>query len=128
MVTAPFDYQEMIDAADELLAEFGRDVKLIRTASTPTDVTKPWRGEDTTADTELPGVRAACVPWMSEDDADSVRHGVQFVIISATSIPSNDGETFDQMLDEDGGLWHLHDCDVIKPGPTRVLYVFKGEQ
>ncbi len=127
MVAPAFDYSDLVATADELLQEFGRQVTFIRTATTPTDATKPWRGEVVMDDTTLTGVWAAIVPFMSEDDKDSVRYGIKMVIVSGSSFPSNDAETFDRLVDADGGSWHLHDCDIVDPGGTRVLYTFKAE-
>lgn len=128
MVAPAFDYADMVATADELLQEFGRNVTFFRTGSTPADSTKPWRKENTGTDTTLSNVRAAVIPFTSDDDKDSVRYGTKMVIVSASSFPSNDAETFDGMIDADGGRWHLHDCDIINPGGVRVLYTFKAEQ
>ncbi len=127
MTATPFDYTEMVATADELIQEFGRQVTFVKTSSTPSDVTKPWRGEVVADDSTLSGVWAAIVPWMSEDDKDSVRFGIKVCIVSASSFPSNDGETYDRVVDADGGAWHLHNCEIINPGGVRVLYIFRAE-
>ena len=50
------------------------------------------------------------------------------VIVSASVFPNDDGEQFTEMVDADGSVLHLHNAEVINPGGTRVLYVFKGEK
>jgi hypothetical protein len=126
-MVAPFDYAELLTDIDELMAEFGRGVQFVRTSSTPNDSAKPWRGEKLSEDVATSGI-AAVVPFMSEDDRDSVRFGVKMVIVSASVFPSNDGELYDAMIDADGSRWHLFDAEMINPGDTRLLYTFKAEQ
>lgn len=123
-----FDYAEMVAVADELIEEFGRQVSFIRTSATLADPTKPWRGENVAGDTRLDNKWAAVVPYESADDKDSVRFGVKMCIVSASQFPSSDGETFDQMIDSDGSLWHLKDADILNPGTSKVLYTFRCTQ
>lgn len=123
-----FDYSKMVAAAIKLIAKFGRQVTFFRFSTTPNDPTKPWRAEDVTQDQSITGIWAALVPWQSDDDKDSVRYGVKMVYVAAPSFPDDDGELFDGMIDADGGVWHLHDANVINPGGTRVLYTFRAEQ
>ena len=71
-MTDAFDYAEIVATADEILAEFGRQVKFIHSSHQPKDPTKPWRGAQAVPQGFVQGV-AAVVPWMSEDDKDAVR-------------------------------------------------------
>lgn len=128
MTAAPFDYDDLVATADELLQEFGRQVTFIQTATTAADPDKPWRGSDTTAAVTKPNVWAALVPWVSADDKDSVRYDVQMAIVSASSFPESNGELFDQLIDSDGSVYHLHDADIVAPGTVRVLYTFRAEK
>lgn len=128
MAVPPFDYADLVATADELLQEFGRQVTFIQTATAAADPDKPWRGSDITAGVTKSNVWAALVPWVSADDKDSVRYDVQMVIVSASSFPESNGELFDQLIDSDGSVYHLHDADIVAPGAVRVLYTFRAEK
>lgn len=127
-MTDVFDYSEIVASADEILAEYGRQVTFIKTSAVPADPARPWGVSQQSTETTLLGVWAAVVPWMSEDDKDSVRYDIKMVIVSASGFPNNDGDLFDQMIDADGSVLHLHDANVVNPGGTRVLYIFRGEK
>lgn len=124
----PFDYTELVADADEIIAEFGRQVTFIKTTSVPRDSSRPWRGPSVSNDTVLNDRWAAVVPYTSDDDKDAVRAGVKMVIVSASQFPDDDGELFDKMTDSDGSTWDLHNAQVINPGSVRVLYIFRTEQ
>lgn len=128
MAVTPFDYGEMREAADELIEEFGRQVSFVKLGSTPADAQRPWRGEDITSDNRLDGKWAAIVPYDSKDDKDSVRFGIMICIVSGSQFPSNDGETYNALIDADGSLWHLHDAQIVNPGAMKVCYIFRAEQ
>lgn len=128
MTVAPFDYSEIIATADELLQEFGRQVTFRRFTTTAANPSKPWGAENQSLDTVLNNVWAAVVPFTSEDDPDAVRFEIKMIIVSASSFPSHDGETFDEMIDASGEVYHLHGVEIVNPGPVPVLYIFKGEQ
>jgi len=123
-----FNYADMVATADSLIEEFGRPVSFFKTSVTPNDSAKPWRTEQTSTDEQIDGIMASIVPYMSEDDKDSVRYGTKMVIVSASQFPDDDAEDFDGLIEADGARWHLHDCEIVNPGGTRVLYIFKAEQ
>lgn len=128
MTATPFDYADLVATADELLQEFGRLVSFRRFTTTAADTSKPWGAQNQSVETLISNVWAAVVPFTSDDDKDAVRYETKMVIVSASSFPSHDGETFDEMIEANGEVYHLHAVDIINPGSTPVLYIFKGEQ
>jgi hypothetical protein len=128
MATKPFDYTKIIAVADKLIKRFGRQVTIYLVASAPANPLKPWRGEDTAATGKLEGIWAAIVTWEDDDDKGAVRAARKVALIPATQIPLNNGEYYNTLIDDDASVWHLRDCDVIKPGASRVLYIYTCER
>jgi hypothetical protein len=128
MASGPYDYTRIIATANKLIKRFGRQVTLQQNGTVPAVAGKPWRESTKASRFKLEDVWAAIITWDDEDDKDSVRYGKKVALISATQIPGDDGEHYDTMVDSDNSTWHLHDCEVIQPGASRVLYIYVCER
>ena len=120
-----FDYSEVRAVAKELIDEFGRSVSITNQSSTPADSSAPWAAQTSTV-TAVSG-KAAFVSTsdlgITTDDIDDVKRTDQVALFAAADDGSNDLEDFDILVD--GGVnWRIVHTEVLKPGGTRLLYMF----
>ena len=120
------DYTEFSQLAQELIAENGRDVTLQKLDATATDASKPWKGAGAPTVAQSKAVPAVFVPAsgsglgrdiVKEELLDRVE---QVALVAPTDVSL---EGFHIILD-DGVRWNIDWAQVLKPGPTVVLYVF----
>lgn len=113
-----FDYSELADDAEELLEEFGRDVKFHppRTAS---DADAPWA-----PDTEATPVTAKAV--VADYGKALQREGVvqredKRVLVSAKHFGSVELTT-EWTVTDGAKRYTVVDVDEVAPGDTRIIY------
>lgn len=127
-----FDYQEMLDVANELIQETGRQVKLQKYDTVPVDPAKPNLGS-TNVSSELPGVWAT---FLSTKAAES-QWGLGFISddfvkrfksIALVAGRAEDLKRYTTLIDVDGVVYRIGSAEVLKPGSLTLLYAFGLEQ
>lgn len=120
------DYTEFAQLAQELISENGRTVTLQKLDATAADASKPWKGAGAPTVAQSKAVPAVFVPpsgsglgrdIVKEELLDRVE---QVALVAPTDVSLED---FHTILD-DGVRWNIDWAQVLKPGPTVVLYVF----
>lgn len=139
-----FDYTEITGVVNELIPEFGRPISLLKTPRAPANAAEPWKGPASWSDPSPPaghkldGVSAI---WVSDDATNLIsqgsiaefrdvadgliRRGKSGFLVSGTV--ADDLTQFDR-LDDGGKLWKIDAVNVLKPGPTVLLYGLEVSQ
>lgn len=139
-----FDYSEITAVIDELLPEFGRPVTILKTPRTPANAAEPWKGPAAWNDASPPSghkVSGISALWVSGDATNLVsqnpvgefrdslegliRRGSSGFLVSGTV--AADLTQFDR-IDDGGQLWKIDAVNVLKPGPTVLLYGLEVSQ
>lgn len=130
------NYDKIQTLVDRLVAANGRELKFYKLSRTSADVDKPWKGptggaqetdEVTTfgcfviGNTSIPTEsRGLAFDWVDQDLLRVTRH--------VCIVPAKDNPILDDykvMLDvDDNSRWNILWGQCLKPGSTRLLYVF----
>lgn len=130
------NYTRIQEVAKRLIDTNGRDLKLYKLSKVSADSTKPWRGPAGGAqeiaevitkgafvigNTSIPTEsRGLAFDWIDNDLLRITRH---VCIVPALNNPVL--EDYKVMLDvDDSTRWNILWGQCLKPGPTRLLYVF----
>lgn len=139
-----FDYSEITAVIDELLPEFGRPITIMKTPRAPANAAEPWKGPAVWNDASPPSghkLSGVSALWVSsgatnlvsqvatgkyQDIADGlIRRDSSGFIVSGTV--AADLTQFDR-IDDGGQLWKIDAVNVLKPGPTVLLYGLEVSQ
>lgn len=101
-----------------LLEKFGRTVQVRADASTPTDPSKPWRGNSTGVAVDATAVILAYTK--KEIDGQLVKHGDMKALVDPT-IPLADMRSYDVLIDQ-GETWNILSIETVNPGQDLLLY------
>ena len=120
-------YTEMAAVAEELIEENGRDVILVKQAATAGDPAKPWRVTSTPATTTVTGKAVFVAPGdlgIAVNTVDDTKRTEQVALFAANNDGGEELETFDLVRDgaED---WRILRAELLKPGGTRLMYMFE---
>jgi len=125
---ATFDYSEVIAVADELTAEFGREITFVSDDETPADANKPWDGGGATDNTVT--LNAVFVPpnTVRQFGVTALGQGTEFVDLLQFSEQiaivyqgSEDLRDYDYINDPGFGRWKIVGIQVLRPGDDNVL-------
>lgn len=125
------DYVKMAATALRLVTKNGKTITLVKLATTPSDVTKPWRGPvdqrgPAAASVDLKGVEVPLLKrqfgaaYSKKDIPDTVTDA--FLVAPALS-GTPDLTEFDELI-SDGVTYKIEVADVLRPGPVILLYYF----
>lgn len=122
-----YDYTDDVAFAQEMIAEFGRAVVMVRASATPGDATKPLHGPSA-APTRVTDVMAAFVELSSVQRLGAAtttgpgfwKEATKVMLIAPDG--TNDFTTFTAVEDDDGNEWKITMADAFKPGDTVLLY------
>lgn len=127
------NYVKLAALAQKLITANGRELQVIRNARTPTDPTKPWRGNTTPRNPpdEVYDVFGVFVPLTSSKRflgieqilVDENKRPQMSVLIAAQGIDKDLSE-FDEIIDDDGSHWAITNGQMLRPGATRMVYAF----
>jgi len=128
----PFDYDEIAADCLELIQETGREITLHKLDGEASDPLKPWRGTATRTkvdpvvtigvfvvpNTSIPTEsRGLAFDWIDQELLKRVRH---VCVVPALGLP--DLEEYNVITDDREYSIIWGQC--LKPGSTRLLYVF----
>jgi hypothetical protein len=116
------NFTKLAATALRLINANGRTVTIVHQGNTPTDPTKPWRGEDTTVRASVTGT--GVFTSLEALNPDNTKREGQMLLFAASADESNDLEEFDQVVDG-ARYWKIVRAEVIGPADTRVLYKFE---
>lgn len=138
----PFPYSTLVDVADNLLARFGRTVKLLKFERAPGNAGQPWNGPLQFNDASPPAgclienVKAAFVgeganltSRGASDFAEPLTGGMlksrrAGFLVSGSVSPDLRG--FDA-VDDGGQLYRITKVNTLQPGDTILLYGIEVE-
>lgn len=128
----------MLATAQRLVANAGRTVTLRRLNNTPTNASKPWRGNAAPASppAEMVQISAVAVPPASliqlgfrvEMRDDVVQRGSQVLIAAPPTTGNADLTEFDEMVDTDNKIYKVKVLDTLRPAETTLLYFLEVTQ
>ena len=125
---AVFNYTNLVNLADRLIEQFGRDVTIVKRIETPPVAATPWEGDDATAETTV----TASAVFLDEmvggitGEPGADRTWIGQILIAAKDGGTEDLTTFDAIRD-DGRHIELASIAPLKPGPTAILYIASKE-
>lgn len=122
-----YDYSDDVAFAQEMIAEFGRQIVLVKYSGIPGDANKPLHGP-TAPPTRVEDIFAAFLEPSSvirlgqstEQRPGLWKDSTQIALIAADG--ANDFATFHAIEDSDGSGWKIEHVETLKPGATAVLY------
>jgi len=115
------DYENLAEVADRLVTENGRTLSLVKTSSTPSDLSKPWLGTATTA-TSTPCTGVVIPDHSRRVGLDLVRRRRGRAYVAADDVAAADIRTYDFV--EDGSVrWKIEEVERVMPGSRRLLFV-----
>jgi hypothetical protein len=123
-----FDYTELVQAAQELISDFGRDITLVELDDLIDNPQKPWRA---TAAPRLTPKRGVIVRATQLEVSSLERFGVEAVaedLLRRTTIvfmvaQLTDPRTFHEVQDS-GTRYGILFTRTLQPGPTQLLNFF----
>jgi hypothetical protein len=122
------DHAEFVEMAREMLAEDGRQVTFYQLDKTPADPDKPWKGPG--APTPINPVDAFIIALpvsslrqfgFTVKDEDLFKQA-EMVLMVAPPETGEQLETYHFFDDSDNQAYRISVTEVLKPGPTVVLY------
>lgn len=121
------DYVKLAATAERLIEANGRSVTVTQQGQTPTDPTKPWRGQSTPVRDSVVGIAVVVDPatmGYEVQNVDNVKRADMLVLFAANNDGGKSLENFDTITD--GSIvWKILRTQVLKPGATRLLYIFE---
>jgi hypothetical protein len=121
-------YTEMAELAEDMIDEFGRDVDVVRQAKTAADPTKPWRTTPSPVTATVSG-KAVFVSGGSfgknMNVSESIKRADTVALFAANNDDGYNLEFFDVVVDDDDVTWQIVRAELLKPGATRLLYMFE---
>jgi len=123
------DYAALATIAETLIEANGRSVTVNKLGVTPGDAGKPWRGQSAPVQATVTG--AAVFVTMSDaefgllvQNTDNVMRAEEVALFAANNDESNALEEFDQIVDG-SATWKILRTQLLRPGSTRLLYMFE---
>lgn len=126
------DYERMAATARRLIESAGRDIFVRRLGSTPSDATKPWRGQ---ADPVAPlaagpvALRGVAVPPASLIELgfrtmspELIQRSRQVFIAAPPEDGPDDLSGFDELEDYDGKIYRISILDTLRPATVTLLF------
>lgn len=128
-----FDYSELVTLAQDLIAEYGRDVDLVKSSTTSQNPAQPWRqpADPAVNDPAAPRFTAKAVfAEQREEPGDGLlpRGFRGFLIAPPLVAPPFPPEEAELIKEVGAGSWGVRRVEVVKPGPTVVLYLVEIDQ
>lgn len=120
-----YDYAEDLAFAQEMIAEYGRAVSLVKLSAPTVDPANPLGGSSVPP-LVVSGVMAAFVAPTglvhlgALKNAKLLKECEQVALVAANG--ANEFSDFDMMTDDDGSDWKIATVDEFKPGATALLY------
>lgn len=120
-----FDYSEIAGDVQDIIAEFGRDLSLIRMSTVAADASKPWNAtQDVEQTVQASGVVFPLRAGQIVPRTAAARNATAQAYVSAKAVAGFDLKSFNFMVDSfDDSRMMIVDCEEIRPGPTSLLYV-----
>lgn len=121
------DYVNLAATAERLIEANGHSVTVTQQGQTPTDPTKPWRGQSTPARDSVAGIAVVVDPatmGYEVRNEDNVKRADEIVLFAANNDDGKSLENFDTITDG-SVVWKILRTQVLKPGATRLLYIFE---
>lgn len=120
-----FDYSPVLAEVGAVIAEFGRDIILMRPNTVSADPAQPWRGA-TDDDTSRVTVRGVFDDFTIEQRAalEDVQEKDRQLIISATGLTETITPTW-RIIDDDRVGQIVAVLNRIEPGDTLIAYVLQ---
>lgn len=114
-----FDYSNLIETASDLIAQFGRDLTLYKVTETPSNTSKPWRGNATTL-TKL-ALKGVFYSYQEKEvDNEQIKVGDQKVVVQTTS----DIRNYSYLISENE-RWDIVNVMQTRPGSDTVVYTIQ---
>lgn len=127
-------YDSKVRKAVNRIAKYGRTVTFVKKSRTPADPNRPWaggNGSDETVQfkclfTDPVSEKALGTMFRrgDEENTDNVTRGGQMCFVAAGENPTVDLTQYDRMLDG-GYSYTMEEMQVLSPGDTRILYLFR---
>jgi hypothetical protein len=129
-----FDYSELVTVAQDLIAEFGRSVAIVKLdRSTVDDGTKPWRGTATPRETPTTSITtsAVFVPLAGVRDlgfdAATTEELKKYSEVCIVAHDATDFDEFDEI--QDGAqTYRIGTIKKLQPGDQILLWAFGVSQ
>lgn len=119
----PEDISDMVATAQELIAEFGREITLQHPYAEPLDPTKPWRGSPGIGYNTISVIGVFVKSKMTAAAGEILLRGQQTVLVAPTQ-NADDLTEFTEVVDTDGTIWIVSALNEVNPGGTTVLWEF----
>ena len=127
--------ERLAATALRLISKYGRSVVFVRRPDV-SDPDKPWRGSsDNETDWEKATVKAAFDTFTAEEitaslesngPGDQIKRTDAKLYVAATDLGwGSEGPTSFQFVDDEGKRCSVSVFDVVKPGETAVVYIFR---
>lgn len=124
------DYNRLATVCEQMVANAGRSVTLIRKSRTPSDALAPWKGPSTagTLDTEVEGHAVFVHPTAlgelgRRDEGEAIERRAQQIALVAAAPQADQLELFDALTDTLSGAWRILWVETLQPGEVRILYM-----
>lgn len=119
----PEDISDMVATAQELIAEFGREITLQHPYAGALDPTKPWRGSPGISYNTISVIGVFVKSKMTAPVGEILLRGQQTVLVAPTQ-NADDLTEFTEVVDTDGTIWIVSSLNEVNPGGTTVLWEF----
>lgn len=118
------DFTRLAATAKRLIEKNGRSVTVIKQGKTPTDATKPWRGQDTTHLASVTGKAVFVQPSKAIQNIDQLKRAEQVAYFAAANDSGQTLETFD-LIKDGSTLWKILRAELLQPATKKLLYQFE---
>lgn len=126
------DYTSLADSARSVIEGVtGRSITLVKLDQTPSDSSKPWRGDaDSRANPVAESIQTGIFVQISSAqqlglrniNEELVKRSDQVVLFAPGSTETLDFTEFDEIHDSDNTIWKITFMEVLKPGEIPLLY------
>lgn len=121
------DFAEFVALAQELIAENGRPVALVKMSAAAADPDKPWNGPGAPAEAaRVDNVLACFVPPSGSGLGRDIATPEQLARCEQVALIAPGAEDYEPfgVIVDGGARWKVQWVSVLKPGPLTVLYAF----
>lgn len=121
-----YDYSSDVAFAQEMVAEYGRPVTMVKDVPGTVDASDPLGAPDDDPETVANVLAVVVYPsglvnlGLSVRSRELMKEAEQIAIVAADGV--NDFSRFTRIIDTDGSVWAVRSTEVFKPGDTTLLY------